>query len=66
VHGDLRTNPAHCGRERQAHDKGGRDGVQWTPCYTPRPYVSNDDDGTDANDEHQLVALSLIVFPKSE
>jgi hypothetical protein len=32
-------------------------------CYTPRPlYVTNDDDHrTDANDEHSLVALSLIV-----
>jgi hypothetical protein len=31
-------------------------------CYTPRPYEPNDDHGTDANDEHLLVALSMIVF----
>jgi len=30
-------------------------------CYTPPPYVPNDDDHTDANGEPQLVALSLIV-----
>lgn len=35
-------------------------------CYTPRPYVPDDDGHANANDELNLVALSLIVFPKSE
>ena len=30
-------------------------------CYTPRLYESNDDYRTDANDEHWLVALPMIV-----
>jgi hypothetical protein len=35
-------------------------------CYTSNPYVPNDDDGPDANDEHfPARALSLIFLPKS-
>ncbi|HEX6096815.1 MAG TPA: hypothetical protein VF432_10870 [Thermoanaerobaculia bacterium] len=39
---------------------------QGAPCYTSRSYVPNDDDGTDANDELDLVALPLIVLPQFE
>ena len=43
---------------RLCYDTPWRDG---SACYTPRPYAPNRDDDVDANDELELLALSMIV-----